>query len=129
MREINSHKVNGLNESLDVGVIDAPGNGGANHEYLVKMPENATLHQYAVDEGKSLLIPFQKGPIAENGVNGISNELLIAIVIDRLQCFQNGDYKCRENAIALTHLEDALHWLQHRTRQRVSRGVEGTSKV
>ena len=127
MREITSHKSNALNEALRVGSIDEAGPGGANHEYLVKMPDDATLHQYAIDDGKSLLIPFQKGPITEKGVNGVSNELLIAIVIDRLQCFQSGDYKCRENAIALTHLEDAMHWLQHRTRQRVARGVEGTS--
>jgi len=129
MREITTHKLNGLNEALQVGTIDEPGSGGAHHEYLVKMPDNTTLHQYAIDDGKSLLIPFQKGPIAENGVNGISNELLLAVVIDRLQGFQSGEFKCRENAIALTHLEDAMHWLQHRTRQRLARGVEGTSKV
>lgn len=29
---------------------------------------------------------------------------------------------------ALTHLEDAMHWLQHRTRERVARGVEGTNQ-
>jgi len=56
----------------------------------------------------------------------LSQEALLAVIIDRLQCFQAGPYKCRENAIALTHLEDAMHWLQHRTRERMARGVEGT---
>ena len=45
---------------------------------------------------------FQDGPVAEVGVNGCHNEDLIAIVIDRLQHFQRGDFACRENALALT---------------------------
>jgi hypothetical protein len=48
--------------------------------------------------------------------------------IDRLQSFQSGDFACRENALALTKLEEALHWLDHRTKDRQRRGVEGTSK-
>ena len=74
----------------------------------------------------SVLVEFQNGPIKEVGVNGVTNEALLAIVIDRLQGFQKGQFQCRENAIALTHLEDAMHWLQHRTNERLKRGVEGT---
>jgi len=51
---------------------------------------------------------------------------LIAVVIDRLQGFQGGKFACRENALALTKLEEAVHWLHHRTAQRLARGVEGT---
>lgn len=113
-RELKSHKVNGLNESLKITVLDEPGAGGANHEYTI--------------EGAGCLhISFQNGPIAEAGVNGISQEALLAIVEDRLKCFQAGPYACRENAIALTHIQDAMHWLHHRTRERMQRGVEGTS--
>ena len=71
---------------------------------------------------------FQNGPIKEAGVNGVMNEDLIAIVIDRMQGFQNGDFKCRENALALTKLEEALMWLRKRTQDREDRGVEGTSQ-
>lgn len=119
MRELYSHKLNGLNDALKIEVLDAPGAGGASHEYVV----------IARQAGLSIQINFQNGPIAESGINGISGEALLAIVIDRLQCFQSGDYKCRENAIALTKLEEAMHWLQHRTRERLARGVEGTSKI
>ena len=72
------------------------------------------------------LISFQNGPISEAGVNGVSNEALLAIVIDRLEGFQRGQYSCRENALALTKLQEAMHWLHHRTRERMARGVEGT---
>jgi hypothetical protein len=41
--------------------------------------------------------------------------------------FQSGEYACRENAIALTHIQDAMMWLQKRTRDRMARGVEGTN--
>ncbi|RPH88532.1 MAG: hypothetical protein EHM32_01115 [Spirochaetales bacterium] len=72
---------------------------------------------------------FQNGPLKESGVNGCHNEDLIAIVIDRLNGFQSGDYNCRENALALTKLEEALHWLNHRTAARQVRGVEGTHAI
>ena len=72
-------------------------------------------------------IHFQEGPINEHGVNGVTQEALLAVVIDRLRSFQFGEYSCRENAVALTKLEEGLMWLQKRTRDRLARGVEGTS--
>jgi hypothetical protein len=74
-------------------------------------------------------IHFQEGPIAEVGTNGLTHESLLAIVIDRLQAFQKGPFACRENALALTKIEEAMHWLHHRTAARVARGVEGTHTV
>jgi hypothetical protein len=62
-------------------------------------------------------------------VNGITNEVLLAIVLDRLNGFQQGEFKSRENALAITKIEEAMHWLHHRTREREARGVEGTHKV
>ena len=74
-------------------------------------------------------VQFQKGPIKECGVNGVMNEDLIAMVIDRIQSFQESEYKCRENAVAITKLEEALMWLRKRTQDREDRGVEGTHSV
>lgn len=74
-------------------------------------------------------INFQDGPIKEFGVNGVMNEDLIAMVIARLEHFQTTDFKCRENAVAITKLEEALMWLRKRTVNRVNRGVEGTNKI
>lgn len=122
MRQITDHKVNGLNDNLVIGVMDGPGPGGANHVYEIRWENGATNTGY----NKDCHIKFQNGPIKEAGVNGISNEALLAIVIDRLRSFQNGEYKCRENAVALTKLEESLMWLQKRTRDRMARGVEGT---
>lgn len=124
MREITSHKVNGLNEALTIKATDDPGAGGANHVYEIVTNPGAGPTAIAVQIHH---VCFQNGPIFEAGVNGVSNEALLAIVEDRLKCFQGGQYACRENALALTHVQDAMHWLHHRTRERVARGVEGTS--
>jgi len=74
-------------------------------------------------------IHFQKGPIKECGVNGVCNEDLIAMVICRLEYFQKSEFACRENALAITKLEEALLWLRKRTMGRENRGVEGTHEV
>jgi hypothetical protein len=74
-------------------------------------------------------VHFQEGPIKEQGVNGINNEDAIVMVIRRLQGFQDSPYSCRENAMAITKLEEALLWLRKRTMGRENRGVEGTNAV
>ena len=98
----------------------------ANHKYIV-----ATAPAEGEEIGLDNLyakIKFQEGPIKENGVNGCHNEDLIAIVIDRLQCLNQGDFACRENSIAITKLEEALLWLNKRTQDRIARNVDGTSQ-
>lgn len=71
-------------------------------------------------------IDFQEGPVKECGINGVTEEDLIAMVICRLQYFQLTEYSCRENSTAIRRLEEALYWLGERTRDR-ERRVEGTS--
>jgi hypothetical protein len=74
-------------------------------------------------------IHFQEGPIKECGVNGIANEDALAMVLTRLEHFQKTPYACRENAVAITKLEECLMWLRKRTLGREQRSVEGTNKV
>jgi hypothetical protein len=121
MRTVTDHKLNGLNEALEITVLDEPGAGGACHVYAITNPTELGHREFT-------RIEFQNGPIQEAGVNGISGEALLAIQIDRLRSFQAGPYACRENALALTALEESLMWLQKRTRDRLARGVEGTSQ-
>jgi hypothetical protein len=56
--------------------------------------------------------------------DGTTNEEVLAVLLNRLN-FLNGKFPCRENAIAITHIETALLWLNHRTASRVARNVEG----
>ena len=79
-------------------------------------------------------IRWQTGPLRNpdgsyNEPNGAFVETAIFAVIKRIESYQEGKFKCRENAIALTHLETALLWLHKRTEDREERGVEGTYAV
>ena len=132
MREITDHKLNGLNDAIRIKVLDEPGAGGACHHYLVHVPMRNPVEQYPEENSRLARahceISFQKGPIQEAGINGISGEALIAVNIDRLRSFQAGPFASDDNAHALDHLQKALHFLQKRTRERMARGVEGTSQ-
>lgn len=125
MRVITDHKLNGLNDAIDIAVLDEPGQGGANHNYQITIvkPDG-----YLQPDAPITNIKFQNGPILEFNANGISNEALLAVVIDRLRGFQGGQFACCDNAVALTKLEESLMWLQKRTRDRMARGVEGTNQ-
>jgi len=116
-RQITSHKVNGLNDALRIDVLDEPGDGGACHEYQIVLESNTDIN---------CCISFQNGPIQESGYNGISGEALLAVVRDRLECFQAGPYASADNQEALDHIVAAMEALHRRTKERMSRGVEGT---
>ena len=121
MRKLKNGNEGTLGEELDIICLDEPGSGGACHKYVVY---RANLDG---DNQAYASVNFQNGPINENkdGINGCSNEALLAIVIDRLEGFSNGPYPTRETSIALTKCQEALHWMEHRTRERATRGVEG----
>lgn len=74
-------------------------------------------------------IHFQEGPIKENGVNGVCGEDLIAMVIDRLEHFQESEFKCEENQKAIECLYASLEALRSRTNKREAKGIEGTHIV
>jgi hypothetical protein len=119
MRELTSHKVNGVNDGLKAVVQDEPGHGGACHDY--------TIEWDGKKGGRQLYrILFQNGPIKEVGTNGLTHEVLLAILIDRLEGFQSGQYACETNQGALDYLRKAQEALLDRTRERLARGVEGT---
>lgn len=120
MRTLTQHIVDGdsTNHQLEILVLDEPGSGGANHSYTIT----------ADDTNLWVDVTFQNGPIREVGINGITHEALLAILIDRLEGFQSGPYANSSNEDALIHMRQALHHLQTRTRERIARGVEGTHK-
>lgn len=126
MRGIKTHEVNALNEALSITVRDVPGYCGASHEYEIRkvMTEETRM---TLDVGV-LRIQFQKGPVAVYGVNGVSNESLLAIVRDRLECLQRGPFACQTNRMALDFVVAAMAAVSLREQYRVPRHVEGTHK-
>jgi hypothetical protein len=81
-------------------------------------------------EAIGIHINWQNGPLGRGAErqepNGAFVEGVTQAAIGRLQFYQKSKFACRENAIALTHLETALLWLQKRTADREEREVEGT---
>lgn len=96
-------------------------------------------HRYEVanfvfPENQGQIIQFiHKEPTEENPKelrtvsDGTTNEELLEVLIDRTKFLQN-KFPCKENACAITHMEEALMWLEKRTRDRIKRNVEGTNQ-
>ena len=83
--------------------------------------------------GVGIDITWQNGPLGRGDdrtePNGAFVEGVIAAALDRLEYYNSGKFRCRENSLAITHLEEALHWCNHRTAAREARDVEGTHAV
>lgn len=81
-------------------------------------------------KGVGIQIEWQNGPLGRGDdrkePNGAFVEDVIVAAIQRIQFYNDGKYRCRENSLAITHLEEAVHWLEARTRDREKRQVEGT---
>jgi hypothetical protein len=108
----------------DVYAVDEHGNGGANHEYKIfKKDENPAQTNLLCS------IQFQNGPRKDYvSIHGVLDTDLLEIVRDRLKAFQAGPFACRENALALTHLEESLFWMNARVENRIERNVLGTNQ-
>lgn len=80
--------------------------------------------------GTGIAIEWQNGPLGRGSERkeptGAFVEGVIMAAIKRLEFFQESKFKCRENAIALTKLEEALQWLNWRTQRREFENTEGT---
>ena len=86
-------------------------------------------HLYQVLIGpKALSLEFQNGPVKEAGVNGLTDEALLAVLTHRIGVL-NKKFPCRENSLAITKIEEASLWLGKRTADRIARGVEGEHKA
>jgi hypothetical protein len=92
-------------------------------------------HNYELDgfiEG-TFVLPFYRMALDGTKTDGVTNEEVIRMLIHRISylndTWQGGMFRCRENSIAITKLEEALLWLGKRTADRKARNVEGTHKV
>jgi len=83
-------------------------------------------------QARGLTIHWQNGPLGRIGTderikpNGAFIETVIEAARQRIQWYNDNGFGCRENSLAITKLEEALHWLDARTKRRVREGVEGT---
>jgi hypothetical protein len=133
MREITTHHDGfGLNDIIKLTADEKdPHAGNASHTYTASF-EEPSFDQNGDDdswEREVLRIQFQHGGrLLPDSTPGVTERLLLAILIDRLQSFQSSTFSCKENSVALTHLETATLWLDKRVRDRANRGVLGKNE-
>ena len=116
---LTAHQTPGLPENIIVASVPKPVPAPKDVNSLVKITVVEQGKQYTVEGiGSGTKVNF----------NDVTEEALIAILIDRLEGFKVSGYNVYdENAVA--DLQKALGWLKQRTRDRVARGVEGTRAI
>ena len=120
MRTLTDHyDGHGLNESIVITADERdPNSGGASHCYIAD-----------IDGCEVARVQFQHGPRKVEGSKpGMTEAAVLVVLIDRLRGFQAGPFACRENALMLTKLEEALHWTRARADERARRAVLGKNE-
>lgn len=104
-------------------------NGQRIFHIIDKKPEPlfkpGTVYTNNLPNGVDQHIQFQNGNPATEGVNGFTNEALLAVLIHRTTILDLM-YPCVENAAAIANMRAALAAFELRTAKRIARGVEGT---
>jgi hypothetical protein len=110
------------NAPTNVAALDSrdPLAGGASHDYGI---------QYGGPKDV-MRIQFQHGPRGVVGsVAGVFDDDLLAIVQDRMECFQAGPFSCDENAETLHYIRAARGALGVRVAKRIAQGVLGANEA
>lgn len=83
-------------------------------------------HIYLRKDKNSISFTLQKGPIKEVGVNGCQVDALIETA-KLILIGLNEKFPSTYNKLAIAYLQEALHNLTARKKDREARGVEGTN--
>ena len=80
-------------------------------------------------EGPGFHIDWQNGVVTSaEAINGANVVDILEAVRQRMEFFNEGKFRCRQNSLAITHIEEAMHWCQARITDRKNRGVLSTMK-
>ncbi|MCC6295418.1 MAG: ABC transporter ATPase [Pseudomonadales bacterium] len=108
-----------LNNHYTITATGEPSHDGSVPDYSISVPGIPATR-----------FVFHTGPHNEGAtIRGLSNEVLLAIVLDRMQAWQSGPFKCQENAESIRHIERALDAIRRRALARRGRGVLGANTI
>ncbi len=82
------------------------------------------------EKGVAPIVNFtiQSDPISEVGINGVQALDMLKYAKCLFESL-NEAFPCRENALTITKIEEAIHWQDARTKDRERRKVEGQNKA
>lgn len=127
VKEINGHKIMVMDD-LKQERPELFNESGAMDYKVFEAEIRPNYFIYLRKDKNTLTIKLQDGPIKENGHNGCQIDDALELI--RTLLFNaNKRLPCRENACAITRLDESIGWLERRKKDRKKRGVEGTSKV
>lgn len=117
-----THRIQRNNQLNDIYVEDE------------NMTKNGVNHVYEIRRGSEQIlvgaVTFQFGARdLPDSTAGVIESDLLEIVRHRLQAHQKSQFATRENALALTAVEEALMWQSKRADDRAEDGKLGTDKV
>ena len=69
---------------------------------------------------------WQDGIEVLHGRNGLFVEDVIEACLQRMRYFNESKFRCRENSLAITKLEEAQQWLRQRQRNRAIEGKQSS---
>jgi hypothetical protein len=101
---------------------------GAADSYVIEGMNFANNSQAPEGMENVLRILFQSGVTTEVGLNGVTPEILLEVLIDRFEGYQSGPFACEENDRAIKGMRDAIQAIQDRRAERAARGVLNTMK-
>jgi hypothetical protein len=92
-------------------------------------PEFISIENAEDIKGVAPIVKFtiQSDPIGEVGINGCQALDMLKYVKCLFKSL-NESFPCRENSLTITKIEEAIHWQEARTRDRMKRKVEGTNQ-
>lgn len=111
------------NNGLHVTHCEYTSDGMGGHDELV-----AGCFYDVMIGNRKVAVDFQHKTVSEDGVNGLTNEALLSILIHRTKTLDD-KFPCNENKQAIEYMENALNAFESRTRDRVKRGVEGKHEL
>ena len=98
---------------------------GMEYHEVVGPPADAFLEWVVRHDRQTSAIYWQSNVVSVVGRNGFQPQELLELVAERLRGL-NAVVPSRETSLAITKIEEAILWLDERTRDRIARGVEGT---
>jgi hypothetical protein len=100
------------------------------HMHAQEPTKFITIENTTDEKGVAPIVKFtiQSDPINQVGVNGCQ----AVDMLEYTKClFQslNDAFPCRENEITILKIEEAIHWQDARTKDRLNRNVEGRNRI